>query len=89
MTERQSGAEAPRWKQSCVDVLSWMLFLLKVPVKHKLVRLWYAIDWQAINRIAAKLDKNAHGGRAAWAHVACQMHCGDPVQTNPRTYEQS
>ena len=67
MTERQPGAEAPRWKQSCVDVLSWMLFLLKVPVKHELVRLWYAIDWQAINRIAATQYKNAHGGRLAWA----------------------
>jgi len=67
MTERQPGADAPRWKQSCVDVLSWMLFLLKVPLDHELVRLWYVIDWQAINRIAGILYKNAHGGRPAWA----------------------
>jgi transposase len=67
MTERQPGAEAPRWKQSCVDVLSWMLFLLKVPVKHELVRLWYAMDWQAINRMAATAYHNAYGGRPAWA----------------------
>jgi transposase len=67
MTERQPGAKAPHWKQSCVDVLSWMLFLLKVPVKHELVHLWHAIDWQAINRMTAAAYNNAHGGRPAWA----------------------
>lgn len=67
MTERQPGADSPRWKPSCVDVLSWMLFLLKVPVKHELVCLWHTIDWQAINRLAAPAYHNAHGGRAAWA----------------------
>jgi len=67
MTERQPGADAPRWKQCCVDVLSWMVFLLKVPVNHELVRLWRAIDWPAINRLAAAPYTNAHGGRAAWA----------------------
>jgi transposase len=67
MTERQAGSDAPRWKQSCVDALSWMMFLLKVPVKHELVRLWPVIDWVEINRIAAPKYKNAHGGRPAWA----------------------
>jgi transposase len=67
MTERDPGPDAPRWKGSCVDVLSWMIFLLKVPLGHELVRLWHVIDWGAINRIAASLYKNAHGGRPAWA----------------------
>ena len=67
MTERDLDPEAPRWKRSCVDVLSWMIFLLKIPASHKLVQLWYAIDWRAINSIAAPLYHNAHGGRPAWA----------------------
>jgi transposase len=67
MTERSPGADAPRWKQSCVDVLSWMLFLLKVPLGHELVRLWRTIDWGAINRLASSEYHNAHGGRLAWA----------------------
>jgi len=67
MTERAPDPDAPRWKESCVDVLSWMIFLLKVPLCHELVHLWHVIDWNAINRIAAPLYKNAHGGRPAWA----------------------
>lgn len=67
MTERAPGPDAPRWKRSCVDVLSWMMFLLKVSLDHELVRLWQVIDWDAINRIAAPLYKNTHGGRPAWA----------------------
>lgn len=67
MTERDPGPDAPRWKGSCVDVLSWMIFLLKVPLKHELVHLWHVIDWNAINRIAAPKYKNARGGRLAWA----------------------
>lgn len=67
MTERDSGPDAPRWIRSCVDVLSWMVFLLKVPLSHELVQLWHVIDWSAINRIAVPLYKNAHGGRLAWA----------------------
>lgn len=67
MTELDPDPDAPRWKASCVDVLSWMIFLLKVQLGHELVRLWHVIDWNAINRIAAPLYKNAHGGRPAWA----------------------
>jgi transposase len=67
MTERGKGKDAPRWKRTPVDVLSWFLFLLKVPVAHELVQLWQTIDWRAINRIAGAAYKNAHGGRLAWA----------------------
>ncbi len=67
MTQRGPGEEAPRWKPSCIDVLSWLLFLLKVPTEHELVKLWHVIDWAAINRIAGTAYKNAHGGRLAWA----------------------
>jgi transposase len=67
MTERDKGKDAPRWKSDPVDVLSWFLFLLKVPVVHELVQLWQVIDWRAINRIAGEEYKNAHGGRLAWA----------------------
>jgi len=67
MTERDPDPDAPRWKRSCVDVLSWMMFLLKIPAGHELVQLWYAIDWRAIDSIAAPLYHNAHGGRPAWA----------------------
>ena len=49
MTELDPDPDAPRWKVSCVDVLSWMIFLLKVQLGHELVRLWHVIDWNAIN----------------------------------------
>ena len=43
MTERYPSPDAPCWKRTCLDVLSWVLFLLKVPAGHKLVQLWYVI----------------------------------------------
>lgn len=67
MTQRGEGDDAPRWKQACIDVLSWLLFLLKVPLGHELVVLWQAIDWVAINQICAPVYHNAHGGQHAWA----------------------
>ncbi len=67
MTQREPREDAPRWEASCIDVLSWLLFLLKVPTDHELVRLWPVIDWAEINRIAGTMYKNAHGGRLAWA----------------------
>jgi hypothetical protein len=67
MTERGDGEDAPRWKEKGQDVLSWVLYKLKVPSSHELVRLWSVMDWKAINRIAGEEYKNAHGGRPAWA----------------------
>lgn len=67
MTQRDEGANAPRWKQACLDALSWLLFLLKVPSSHELVVLWQSIDWMAINRICAPAYRNALSGRLAWA----------------------
>ena len=67
MTVRGSGPDAPRWKVHPLDVLSGLLFLLKVPASHELVRLWAVIDWSAINVLCAPLYHNAHGGPHAWA----------------------
>ncbi len=67
MTERGEGEDAPRWKGLCIDALTWMLFLLKVPVDHELVALCQVIPWAEINRIGAEEYDNAHGGRPAWA----------------------
>ena len=67
MTARGSGPDAPRWKVHPLDVLSGLLFLLKVPTKHELVQLWAVIDWSAINALCAPLYHNAHGGPHAWA----------------------
>jgi transposase len=67
MTVRGQGADAPRWKVHSLDVLSGLLFLLKVPVNHELVRLWAVIDWSAINALCAMPYHNAHGGPHAWA----------------------
>jgi len=67
MTERGEGEDAPRWKQASLDVLSWVLFLLKVPAGHELVALWQTIPWATINQICVPLYHNAHGGRLAWA----------------------
>jgi transposase len=67
MIVRGSEPDAPRWKVHALDVLSGMLFLLKVPADHELVRLWAVIDWSAINAVCAPLYHNAHGGPHAWA----------------------
>jgi len=67
MTVRGSGPDAPRWKVHPLDVLSGLLFLLKVPASHELARLWAVIDWSAINGLCAPLYHNAHGGPHAWA----------------------
>ena len=40
MTEREKRKDAPRWKRTPIDALSWFLFLLKIPSTHELVRLW-------------------------------------------------
>ena len=67
MTLRDASPDAPRWIENQIDVLSWFIFLLKVPTNHELVRLWQVIDWAQINRLAAPYYHNAHGGRPAWA----------------------
>jgi transposase len=67
MTQRGSGADAPRWQENRLDILSWVLYVLKVPREHELVRLWGLIDWREINRIGGEAYKNGHGGRPAWA----------------------
>jgi transposase len=67
MTWRGPGEEAPHWVENKQDVLSWVVYKLKVPVEHELVRLWPVIEWQEINRIGGKEYKNAQGGRPAWA----------------------
>jgi len=67
MTVRGSEPDAPRWKVHPLDVLSGLLFLLKVPTSHELARLWAVIDWSAINALCAPLYHNAHGGPHAWA----------------------
>ena len=67
MTVRDSGPGAPRWKVHALNVLSGLLFLLKVPLDHELVRLWAVLDWSAINALCAPLYHNAHGGPHAWA----------------------
>jgi transposase len=67
MTVRGKGPDAPRWKVHSLDVLSGLLFLLKVPAHHELARLWAVIDWSAINALCAMPYHNAHGGPHAWA----------------------
>jgi transposase len=67
MTVRGSGPDAPRWKVHSLDVLSGLLFQLKVPTSHELVRLWAVIDWARINALCAAPYNNAHGGPHAWA----------------------
>lgn len=67
MTKRSNQPDAPRWKVNPLDMLSGLLFLLKVPAEHELVPLWAVIDWAAINNLCAPLYHNAHGGPHAWA----------------------
>ena len=67
MTQQDPVENAPCWRQNSLDVLSWLLFVLKVPANHELVRLWHKIDWRQINRIGAQAYSNARGGRPAWA----------------------
>lgn len=67
MSAEEDTPGSPRWKQTGVDVLSWLLFHLLVPVDHRLVKLWQAIDWAAINRLCAPLYRNSRYGQRAWA----------------------
>lgn len=67
MTARSGESDAPRWRVHPLDVLSGLLFLLKVSAQHELVRLWAVIDWAQINALCAPLYSNAHGGPHAWA----------------------
>lgn len=67
MSERDSDPDAPRWKERLLDALSWIVYLLKVPVGHELVKLWNVIPWSKINEIGGTEYKNAHSGSHAWA----------------------
>ncbi len=67
MNAAESTPGSPRWKWIAVDVLSWLLFLVTVPVQHPLVALWQAVDWAAINRICAPCYQNGERGQRAWA----------------------
>jgi transposase len=67
MTAEAPGGRGPRWKQTCLDVLSCLIFLLLIPPDHSLVQVWQAIDWAAINRLCASCYKNHRCGQRAWA----------------------
>jgi len=67
MTAEEDVVDYPRWKQTGVDVLSWVIFHLLVPPGHTLVKLWQAIDWAAINCLCAPAYKNSQSGQRAWA----------------------
>jgi len=57
----------PRWKHAQADLLSYLIFCFLVPSGHPLVRLWYQIDWAAINRLCAPAYRNQRCGQRAWA----------------------
>lgn len=59
--------QPPRWKESRLDLLSYLIFCLLVPAQHPLVRLWHQIDWIAVNRLAAPCYQNHRHGQRAWA----------------------
>jgi len=67
MTAEEDVPGYPRWKQISVDVLSWVIFHLLVPLGHRLVELWQVIDWTAINRLCSDLYHNSQAGQRAWA----------------------
>jgi transposase len=67
MTAEEEMDGYPRWKQTGVDVLSWIMFHLLVPPDHRLVRLWQVVDWSAINRLCTCVYKNSQSGQRAWA----------------------
>jgi len=51
-TSKQEGA---RWKKICLDVFSMVVYILLIPVSHKLVQLIHPIDWSEIDQRCAKL----------------------------------
>jgi transposase len=67
MTLEENIPDYPRWKRVALDGLSYLIFHLLVPPDHKLVKLWQAIDWIAINRLCAGAYKNSRFGQRAWA----------------------
>lgn len=67
MTAEADGPGAARWKQSCFDALSWLIYLLLGPADHPLVKLWAEVDWAAINRLGQAAYENSQAGQRAWA----------------------
>lgn len=67
MTAEAVTEAGPRWKQMGLDVLSSLVFMLLIPPDHRLVQVWQAIDWGAINRLCAPCYQNHQHGQRAWA----------------------
>ena len=75
-TSKQEGA---RWKKICLDVFSMVVYILLIPLSHKLVQLIHPIDWREIDRRCAKPYKNAIHGARAYAHLRLRSLSRTPV----------
>ena len=67
MTAEGKEEGSPRWKEVSVDALSWLVFVLLVPLGHPLVKLWQQVDWGQINELCQGGYKNGQRGQRAWA----------------------
>ena len=57
---------APRLKQMSIDALSYLLFVLMIPAKHPLRKLYETIDWGQVDKMCAHVYKNQKQGAPAY-----------------------
>jgi transposase len=62
-----AGRPTPRWKPMLIDGLSYLLFVLLIPVGHPLRRLYAAFDWTTIDAQCAAVYQNQERGAPAYA----------------------
>ncbi len=64
-TASRSG-QPLRWKQMVIDGLSYLLFVLLIPARHPLRRLYAAFDWRTIDEQCAGEYENQERGAPAY-----------------------
>ena len=57
---------APRWRQMGLDALSYLLFVLMLPLNHPLRKLYEALEWGEIDKMCAPVYKNQSRGAPAY-----------------------
>ncbi len=57
---------APRFRQMRIDVLSYLIFVLLIPAKHRLKKLYQDIDWAKIDEMCAHVYENQQQGAPAY-----------------------
>ena len=65
-TASEAGSSGPRWKETMIDGVSYLLFVLLIPPGHNLRKLYAAFDWSTIDAQCAEVYKNQTRGAPAY-----------------------